>query len=124
MKVILSIKPYYAEKILSGEKLYELRKAIFKLPDVEKVVVYASSPISRIIGEFEIEEILHEDIAQLWKKTKEHSAVDEAFFYNYFADRTKGYAIKVKNTKKYKNSFDIMERYGVKAPQSFSYIYE
>ena len=30
MKVLLSIKPQFANKILSGEKLYEYRKRIFK----------------------------------------------------------------------------------------------
>ena len=38
MKVILSIKPYYAEKILNGEKTYELRKSIFKVPNIKTVI--------------------------------------------------------------------------------------
>jgi len=54
MKVLLSIKPKYAEMILSGEKKYEFRRAIFKKPGISKVVIYASSPVSKVIGEFEI----------------------------------------------------------------------
>lgn len=124
MKVILSIKPYYAEKILSGEKLYELRKTIFKVPNITKVIIYASSPISKVIGEFEIDGILYEELTQLWKKTKEYSGVDKSFFDDYFEDRKRGYAIKIKNIRKYRESLDIVEKYGIKAPQSFSYIYE
>jgi predicted transcriptional regulator len=59
MEVILSIKPQFARKIFEGSKLFEFRRSIFKNPDVNKVVVYASAPISKIVGEFEIEEILH-----------------------------------------------------------------
>lgn len=121
MKVILSIKPYYAEKILQGEKTYELRKTIFKVPNIKTVIIYASSPISKIIGEFEIDTILHEDITVLWKKTKEFAAVDKSFFDEYFAHKEKGYAIKIKNFRRYSKTFNIMEKYGVTAPQSFSY---
>lgn len=121
MKVILSIKPYYAEKILNGEKTYELRKSIFKVPNIKTVIIYASSPVSRIIGEFEIEGIIHEEITVLWKKTREFNAVNKSFFDEYFADKKKGYGIKIKNYKRYKETYNIKEKYGVTAPQSFSY---
>lgn len=122
MKVILSIKPIYAEKILNGEKTFELRKSIFKKNNINKVIIYASSPISKVIGEFEIDSILHDEINELWKKTKENNGVERTFFNEYFENRKKGYAIKIKNTKRYEVSYNIYEKYGVKAPQSFSYV--
>lgn len=122
MKVILSIKPIYAEKILNGEKTIELRKSIFKKNNIKKVIIYASSPISKVIGEFEIESILHDEINELWKKTKKENGVDIEFFKQYFENKEKGYAIKIKNTKRYKVSYNIYEKYGIKAPQSFSYL--
>lgn len=124
MKVILSIKPYYADKILKGEKLYELRKNIFKSKDINKVVIYASAPISKIIGEFEIARIHHRHIGDLWELTKLSSGVDKSFFDNYFNKREMGFAIQIKNVLKYNQSYDIKERYGVSAPQSFTYINE
>ena len=68
MKVLLSIKPEFAEKIFNGTKKYEYRRVIFK-NKVETIVVYASDPVQRVIGEFEIGEILHKDIEQLWEYT-------------------------------------------------------
>lgn len=122
MKVILSIKPIYAEKILNGEKTFELRKSIFKKKNIKKAIIYASSPISKVIGEFEIEEILHDDINELWNKTKKENGVEKEFFKEYFENREKGYAIKIKNTKRYKVAYNIYEKYGIKAPQSFLYL--
>lgn len=58
MKVLLSIKPEFAFKIFDGTKHFEFRKVIFKNPNVNIVVVYASSPVQQVIGEFEIETIL------------------------------------------------------------------
>jgi predicted transcriptional regulator len=38
MKVVLSIKPGFAEKIFSGEKKFEFRRAIFKDRSVKTVL--------------------------------------------------------------------------------------
>ncbi|HIB8180667.1 TPA: ASCH domain-containing protein [Elizabethkingia anophelis] len=122
MKVILSIKPVYAIKILEGQKTYELRKTIFKNKEINKVLIYASSPISKIIGEFEIDEIIHQDVNNLWPLIKDKSAVEKKFYDEYFYDKEKGYAIGIKNVKKYNQHIDIYEEYGIRAPQSFAYI--
>lgn len=36
MKILLSIKPQYVEKIISGEKRYEFRKKEFKRRDIDQ----------------------------------------------------------------------------------------
>ena len=58
MKVLLSIKPEFVEKIFAGTKKYEFRKSLFKKSGVKYVVIYASAPIKRVVGEFEIDDIL------------------------------------------------------------------
>jgi predicted transcriptional regulator len=122
MKVILSIKPKYASKILEGKKTFELRKTIFKNTEINTVLIYASSPISKIIGEFQIDKIVHLEIDELWKIVKDKAEVDKAFFDEYFNRKNKGYAIGIRNVKKYKKNIDIVEEFGIKAPQSFAYI--
>ena len=59
MKVVLSIKPEFAFKIFDGTKKFEFRKAIFKNHKIKTVIVYASSPVQQVIGEFEIEKIIN-----------------------------------------------------------------
>ena len=66
MKVVLSIKPEFAYKIFDGSKKFEFRKSIFKNEKVTSVIVYASSPVQQVIGEFEIEDILNYDLQTLW----------------------------------------------------------
>ena len=96
MRVLLSIKPEFAFKIFDGTKKFEFRKSIFKNKDVKTVVVYASSPIQQVIGEFEIEKILNLELDVLWNLTQDFSGISEDFFYEYFADKELGYAIKIK----------------------------
>jgi len=123
MKVLLSIKPEHAEKILSGHKKYEFRRAIFKDQDVTKVIIYASSPIQKIIGEFEIDEVLTLKLAELWRKTKQDSGIDKKFYDNYFAGKEFGHAIKIKKVKRYTNQLDLADFRVKQAPQSFIYLH-
>lgn len=122
MKVVLSIKPEFANKIFEGTKKYEFRRTIFKNPDVKKIVVYASSPVQKIIGEFDIDQIITHDLKTLWNKTKKHSGISESFFLEYFMNRQHGFAIKIKNTKLYRNPKCIREDYNLFPPQSFLYL--
>jgi predicted transcriptional regulator len=121
-KVLLSIKPEYAELIFSGKKKYEFRRTIFKNRNVTTVVVYASSPVQKVIGEFEIEKILFHDLKALWNKTSKHAGIDEDYFYSYFRNKTEGFAIKIKNIMKYNNPLCIREDLSLSPPQSFIYI--
>jgi len=121
MKVLLPINPEYARKIFDGSKKYEFRRVIFKNKDVNTIVVYATNPIKRIIGEFEIEYILHDEIKKLWEITKDNAGISENLFKRYFSDKTKGYAIKIKNPKKYDKKLTLKD-INKNVPQSFIYL--
>lgn len=122
MKVILSIKPEFANKIFDGSKLYEFRRSIFKDPNVKIVVVYASSPVQKIIGEFEIDHILNLTLESLWDITQDFSGITKDFFLEYFENKDAGYAIKIKKVKKYLEPLCIREDFNAVPPQSFLYL--
>jgi predicted transcriptional regulator len=122
MKILLSIKPEYANKIFDGTKKYEFRKSIFKNTNVKTVIVYASSPMQKVIGEFTIDEILEETTEKLWDKTHKHSGITKEFFDEYFVNKEIGYAIKIKETKRYSKPMDLIDFNLDFAPQSFVYL--
>lgn len=123
MKVLLSIKPEYANKILSGEKRFEFRKAIFKDPNVRTVVIYATKPVGKVIGEFEIESVLSACPETLWHKTKRFSGITRLFFDEYFMGRETAYAIQVKSVQKYHTPLDLKSVLPHNfPPQSFCYL--
>jgi predicted transcriptional regulator len=121
MKVVLSIKPEFAFKIFDGTKKFEFRKSIFKKSKIKSVIVYASSPIQKVIGEFEIDEVLNHDLTTLWKLTQDFSGISEDFYYDYFANKKEGFAIKIKNTRKYRKPKCLKEDFNLYPPQSFAY---
>jgi predicted transcriptional regulator len=122
MKVLLSVKPEYAEKIMSGCKKYEYRRNIFKTQKVNIIVVYASNPVKKIIGEFEIEQILSMELNELWNKTANYSGIDKEFYDRYFIGKNIGHAIKIKNPKRYFSYLDLNSFNVKQAPQSFLYL--
>lgn len=122
MKVLLSIKPEFAFKIFDGTKRFEFRKAIFKNPDVNVVVVYVSSPVQQVIGEFEIEDILSCNPESIWEQTKQQSGITKDFFDEYFADREVAYAIKIKRTKRYDSPLSLKDDFHMVPPQSYAYL--
>ncbi len=122
MKVLLSIKPEFALKIFNGSKKYEYRRAIFKNREVSIVIVYASDPIKRVIGEFEIEDILYDEPRLLWFKTKNYAGISKRGFFGYFVNKTKGYAIKVKTATPYDEPLPLSSFQISSPPQSFAYV--
>jgi predicted transcriptional regulator len=121
MKVVLSIKPEFANKIFDGTKKFEFRKAIFKNKNIKTVLVYSSSPVQKVIGEFQIDRIIKRDLETLWELTKEFSGITEEYFYKYFEDREYGFAIQIKEKTKFKTPKCLKEDYNLAPPQSFSY---
>jgi predicted transcriptional regulator len=121
MKVVLSIKPEFADKIFAGTKKYEFRKAIFKNETVKSVLVYVSSPVQKVIGEFQIKRIIKHDLPTLWEITKEHSGITEEYFYEYFKEKDEGFAIEIKKKRKFRVPKCLKADYQLSPPQSFVY---
>ncbi|CRF34526.1 MULTISPECIES: ASCH domain-containing protein [Brachyspira] len=122
MKVLLSIKPEYVEKIFNGSKKYEIRKSIFKRKNIKKIIIYSSSPISKVVGEFEIEDIISDDLDNVWNIIKYESGVSVDFFYKYLENKEIAYAIKIGKIKKYRKPKKLEDFNIFYAPQSFVYL--
>lgn len=123
MKVLLSIKPEYANKIFSGEKKYEFRKIDFKNRLIETIVVYATMPIGKIIGEFDIKQILKDKPESIWEKTKDYSGIDKSFFNDYYNGKEFAVAIEVDKPRLYDEPINPKDEYeNFVAPQSFRYL--
>lgn len=124
--VFLPIKPRYAEKLLTGEKRFEFRRRPFSSL-VTHIVIYASSPVQRIIGIVEIEEIHSDTPAVTWSKTYKAAGIAESDFFEYFSGTDTAYAIEIKqkNVLRLKNAVSPKAvREDFRIPQSFSYISE
>lgn len=121
--ILLSINPEHVENIMNGIKKYEFRKKACKR-HVDKILIYSTTPVMKIVGEAEVEDVLIDEPERLWKKTQRNSGIDKAFFDKYYVNRQQAVAYKLKNVKKYEEPRKLKD-YGINnAPQSFQYIEE
>ncbi|MCU0288890.1 MAG: ASCH domain-containing protein [Acidobacteria bacterium] len=124
INVILSIKPEFADAILSGKKKVEFRKTLFK-KDVEKVFIYSTAPVKRITGYFTINEIIESPPFELWEKFGKRGFINEVDFFNYFKNKETGFSICIDMINKFSEAIDpFVEIENFVPPQSFRYISE
>lgn len=123
MKAMLSIKPEYVEKILSGEKRYEFRRRVFKRMDVDTIVIYSTSPQQRVVAEVDVVGILESDPIDIWKKTRDKAGISYKAFMAYFDGVDIAYAIELGPVNHYPQPRLLSSYAEVSAPpQSFVYV--
>ncbi len=117
--ILISIKPEYASKILDGIKKYEYRTT--KAKNVNKMIIYATSPVKKVIGEAEVKNILEDTPNNIWNKTKELSGTKKESFDNYFKNRKKAIAYEIGKTTRYDKPKELSELGIDFVPQSYIY---
>lgn len=119
--ILLSINPIHVENIMNGTKSYEFRKKVCK-KRVDKILIYSTTPVMKVVGEAEVEDVLIDQPEIIWKKTQKKSGIDKSFFDHYYENREQAVAYKLKNVVKYETPKELKE-YGIdNAPQSFQYV--
>jgi predicted transcriptional regulator len=118
----MAIHPGYAEAILDGAKHVEFRKRALA-SDISRVVIYATSPVQKIVGEFTIRETVVDDPDAIWDRFGDVGEIDRESFGAYYANSATAVAFVVDTAKRYSRPTSLNELDSAPAiPQSFSYI--
>ena len=118
---MLPIHPNYAELIVDGKKTVELRRTRISRP-VRGLVVYATAPISKIIGYAIIDDIVRLPIGRLFEQYQKEACIDEASFFEYYRNLGEGSAIIIGRGQRIEpiSLGDILKKRT--PPQSFCYL--
>jgi predicted transcriptional regulator len=109
--------------IFSGKKVYEYRKRVFTRSDVDKVYVYVTKPICRIVGYFTIGHVIEDSPYNVWEMTYKDSGINKEYFDAYFKNCDMAHAIKIGEVVKLDNPIDPKEVIkDFHAPQNFMYV--
>ena len=124
MKAILSIKPEYVNRILSGEKTYEFRRRIFKRQDVDTIVIYSTLPQGAVVAEASVEEVIADEPQRIWERTHEKGGISKKNFMSYFKGSKCAYAIRLGTINQFSAPLSVSEYSDTlsRPPQSFAYI--
>lgn len=117
MNVLLSIKPQYAAMILADMKRYEYRRVIFSTPNIDKVYIYSTAPVKKVVGEFKVDVIINDTPQRIWERTHDESGLSEEEFFDYFKGKDKAFAIAIKDVVRYDTPIPLSFR----PPQNYRY---
>lgn len=121
--IILPIKPLYAERILYNKKKFEYRKTIC-LECIDKIYLYAMTPIKKIVGEAEVIAKLKMHKENLWDLSKEMSGINKSYYDEYFENAEFACAYQLGKVKWFNKKITLQE---INIPynlQSYMYIKE
>ncbi|WP_312102243.1 hypothetical protein [Pygmaiobacter massiliensis] len=119
--ILLSIKPEYANRIFLGQKKYEFRKRLAN-KKIDKIVVYSSSPVQKVIGEVAVTDTLSMRPTPLWEATKNAAGISRGKYREYFAGCKMASAYKLGDAKLYNTPRSLLDYEIHTAPQSFVYL--
>lgn len=91
--ILLSVKPRFAELILSGAKKVEFRR-IWAIQPVGLAVIYSSSPVQRIVGIVSIKGALVASPSKVWTKCLPLGpGLQRKELMEYFAGKDEAYGV-------------------------------
>ena len=120
-KILMSIKPEYADKIFSGEKKYEYRKRLCK-EKIDTIIVYSSSPIQKVVGELKIKQVLYNKKSIIWDKTNRYGGITKTKYDKYYENCDYAVAYEIEKAILYDKQKDLKDFNVRTAPQSYVYI--
>ena len=118
---MLSINPEYVERILSGTKKYEFRKRLANRA-VDKILIYSTSPIMKVVGEAQIVETISASPTVLWETTKKFAGISRKKYREYFKGCKVAHAYQLGQVMRYDPPKALGEFNISIPPQSFVYL--
>lgn len=121
--ILLSVKPKFADLIVEGSKLVELRRSIPAQP-VGTIAIYSSSPIQSIVALADVKEIIEASPPKLWIISKDNGGgLTKAELLAYFALKKTGFALMLENVRVFAKPISPKKIFKLfTAPQSFKYL--
>lgn len=123
--VLLSVKPTFALRLLSGEKTAEVRRRFPHLPRGTTVYLYASSPTRALIGVLRIVSVNTASPDALWPQFGVALDIAEEYFRQYLEGKETATVIDMRVDERWTHpvSLDAMRASAdVNPPQSYRYL--
>lgn len=118
----MAVHPRYAEAIMTGEKTVEFRKRRLA-DDIRTVLVYATAPVSEVIGSFTVQEVVAASPRRIWDEFGESGVIQYEDFFSYYDGSDVAVAIKVADATRFATSISL-DAFDPRpaTPQSFAYL--
>lgn len=121
-KILMPINPKYVDEIIFGNKKYEYRKIKPKRNDIDKMIIYCTFPIMKVVAEVDIQDIFIDAPEKIWELTKDYSGTSKKFYDMYYKKSKNAVAYKLGDVKVYDKPMKLSDIGIDYVPQSFVYL--
>jgi predicted transcriptional regulator len=94
---LISIRPTFADAILSGSKTVELRKRIPSITAGMRLWIYSTKPVGALVGTADVEAIERGSPDDIWATHHAKAGVCRAQYDAYYGEATVAYGITLAN---------------------------
>lgn len=120
--IMISISPNESEQLFDNGRSVVFFKVAPKYP-VEKVLVYVTSPIQKVIGEFDLLKIDVNSVNSSWNKYRSSSVISSRKEYlEYFSSHKEAHALLASKVYIYRRPKDLASFNMKKGPSGFTYL--
>jgi len=120
--IFLSIRPRFARAIMAGDKRVEFRRSSIRRRPFY-AVVYATSPVRRVLGYFKVAYLVQDSPSLLWQKFGPQGGLNYNEFSQYYRGARQGTAIGVSLVVTFCKPVSVSCIWpSFRIPQSFSYL--
>ena len=125
--LFLSLRPLYADLILSGRKSVEVRRVIPREASEESLVlIYAASPEKALVGFCFLDRITSGRPDAMWRKCGQGTGLSKKDYFSYLDGATQAVALHVSRPVPFSRRIELFQIRRVwdefRPPQSFSYV--
>ncbi len=124
--IVLSLKPRFAEAILTGVKTVELRRTVPKIVVPTRALLYATTPVRALLGTCIITDVRSVGLTALWREYGARSDLRYHEFERYFDGVDVGTALVLAQPRAFGRRVSLKDLRakprGFRPPQSFAYV--
>lgn len=121
--VIISIQPFFVDAIFRREKRFEFRRVVAKFQTGDRMVVYATAPLSLLVGEFRVGRILTGTPEEVCAETGPDTL--RTYTVSYLRGAVSCTAIEIIAPRRWAAPMSLARlRPAIRAPQSYVFIKE
>jgi predicted transcriptional regulator len=120
--ILMSIKPEFAQKILTGEKTVEFRRKFNKDLQFAIVYIYESAPTKMVVGYFVVGGIYRNPPDKAYHSFGGRGCISEERFMQYCNGLDYMYTITILNYKKFDNPIPLSGFGLLRPPQNYQFV--
>ena len=124
--VVLSLRPRFAEAILTGVKTVEFRRTEPRIVVPTRALLYAATPVRALVGTCIVTSVESAGLVDLWREYGSRSGLDYGEFKGYFEGVETGTALTLAHPQPFRREValqDLRAQPGsFRPPQSFAYV--